>query len=139
MLFKMLIILITSSVISLIFTVFKGLTLSHFISNLFMISILVLCYGFFKLMDERKVFRSFKYSKYAVRSFFNSFLGNKSAYVERVEREALGIEEEPESKYRLKFEEFMLKDVKKDEYTLPMFLSGVLMMLVSIAIGFAVF
>lgn len=139
MLFKMCVIIATSGFISLIFSVFKGLTLSNFISNLFMISILVLCYGFFKLMDERKVFRSFQYSKYTVKSFFNAFMGDKSAYVERIEREALGIEEEPKTKYKSKFEEFMLKDVKKDEYTLPMFLSGGLMMLFSIVIGFVVF
>lgn len=121
--------------ISVLIMIFKGFNISNFINYLFMFGILTLSYGFFKLMNERKIFRTFGYSMKRMRSFFNLFVGDKNAYVEKVEREAFGQSEDTKSDAS-NIEEFMLADVPKDELTMPMVIAGVIMMLLTIASGF---
>lgn len=147
MLLKSLQIIAVCVILSFLSLIFRGFELYHFINALFMISVLVFCYGFFKLMNERRIFRSFQYSSHMIRSFFNSFMGDKNAYVERVEKEALKAagqlnpEEEREEKCNTKstFEKIMLEEVKKDEWTISYLFSGIVMALVSTVMAFHFF
>lgn len=114
--------------ISVLVALFKGSGLTGFVDSLFVIGMLLLTYSGLQLMKELGAFRVITYSFKRVSSKLKlSFLFGTNKNLEVSEH----MEDEPEE---VRIEDYL--EVEKRDYTMPLFVSSLIMVIFSIAFSF---
>lgn len=114
--------------VSVLVALFKGTGLTGFVDALFVIGMLLLTYSGLQLMKELGAFRVITYSFKRVSSKLKlSFLFGTNKNLEVSEH----MEDEPKE---VRIEDYL--DVEKRDYTVPLFISSLTMVIFSIVFSF---